>query len=199
MAHQAGREAQDGRLTAATEPSLPELAALLQQSALVHGVTVGSAESCTGGLIGHAITAIAGSSGYYRGGVVSYADDVKVSMLDVPLATIERHGAVSAQVAVAMAEGVRERVACDFGVAVTGVAGPDGGTESKPVGLTYIAVAGPPGHEVRRYVWDGDRAGNKDRSAAAALRLLLEALDHDAGPDSEGQPHDQQVQGHLAR
>ncbi len=199
MAHQAGREAQDGRLTAATEPSLPELAAHLQQSALLHGITVGSAESCTGGLIGHAITTIPGSSGYYRGGVVSYADDVKVSMLDVPLASIERHGAVSAQVAVAMAEGVRERVGSDFGVAVTGVAGPDGGTESKPVGLTYIAVAGPSGHEVRRHVWDGDRASNNEHSAAAALGLLCEVLGHDASSGDERQPDEGPAQGHLAR
>ncbi len=201
MADQAGREAQVGGLTAATDPSLPDLAARSQQLALARGVTVGSAESCTGGLIGHAITTIPGSSGYYRGGVVSYADDVKVRLLEVPLATIERHGAVSAQVAVAMAEGVRERVVCDYGVAATGVAGPDGGTESKPVGLTYVAVAGPWGHEVRRFVWDGDRAGNKERSAAAALRLLLEALAHEEDPAQAPHVQDQapRVQGHLAR
>ncbi len=176
MAHHAGREAQDDRLTPAPEPSLPELAARLQALALDRGISIATAESCTGGLIGHAITTIAGSSGYYRGGIVSYADDVKVTVLDVPRPTIVHHGAVSAQVAVAMAEGARRHVACDYGVAVTGVAGPSGGSEAKPVGLTYVATAGPDGQQVRRYVWDGDRAANKERSAAAALRLLLEVL-----------------------
>ncbi len=179
MAHQAGREAQAGRLTAATEPAIEELVTLLQQVALAHGLSVGTAESCTGGLIGHTITAVAGSSGYYRGGVISYSDAVKASVLGVPPLTIERHGAVSAQVAVAMAEGVRRVVDCDYGLAVTGVAGPDGGSAAKPVGLTYVATAGPVGHEVRRHLWDGDRAANKARSAAAALGLLLEVLARD--------------------
>jgi nicotinamide-nucleotide amidase len=108
--------------------------------------------------------------------VISYADEVKTAALGVPPEAIERHGAVSAQVAVAMAEGVRECVGCDYGVAVTGVAGPEGGTEAKPVGLTYVATAGPHGDEVRRYAWDGDRSTNKEHSAAAALRMLLAAL-----------------------
>ncbi len=176
MAHQAGREAEDHRLSTPDDTTLPELAARLQRSAIERDTSVGTAESCTGGLIGHSITAIAGSSAYYRGGVVSYADEVKTAVLDVPAATIERHGAVSAQVAVAMAEGVRHRIGCAYGVAVTGVAGPDGGTAAKPVGLTYVAVAGPAGHEVRRHVWDGDRAANKEHSAAAALLLLLDVL-----------------------
>jgi PncC family amidohydrolase len=180
MAHQAGREAQDARLSAPAEPSLEELAARLQQVALARGITVATAESCTGGLVGHAITMVAGSSGYYRGGVVGYADEVKVAVLFVPAAAIERHGAVSAQVAVAMAEGVRRLVGCDYGVAVTGVAGPDGGSDAKPVGLTYVAAAGPDGHEVRRHSWDGDRTGNKERSAGAALQLLCEVLTADA-------------------
>ena len=117
-----------------------------------------------------------GSSRFYRGGVVSYADEVKSGLLDVPRSALEHHGAVSAQVAVAMAEGVRGRTGSDYGVAVTGVAGPDGGSEAKPVGLTYVATAGPDGHRVRRHLWSGDRAANKVSSAAAALRLLLEVL-----------------------
>ncbi len=84
MAHQAGREAQDGRLSAPASASLEEMAARLQQIAVAQGISVGTAESCTGGLVGHAITMLAGSSGYYRGGVVSYADEVKVSVLGVP-------------------------------------------------------------------------------------------------------------------
>jgi PncC family amidohydrolase len=161
---------------------LPELATRLQELAIERRVTVGTAESCTGGLVGHAITANPGSSDYYRGGVISYADEVKSSLLDVPPEAIERHGAVSAQVAVAMAEGARRRVGCDYGVAVTGVAGPDGGSAAKPVGLTYVAAAGPDGDQVRRFVWDGDRAANKERSAAAALRLLIETI---GGTDPE--------------
>lgn len=181
MAYQAGRAAED-HLLSSPEVRLPELTADLQHIALARHVTIATAESCTGGLVGHSITANAGSSAYYRGGVVSYADEVKIDLLGVPAATVERHGAVSAQVAVAMAEGVRTRVGADVGVAVTGVAGPDGGSDAKPVGLTYVAVAGPAGHQVRRHVWDGDRADNKIRSAAAAVELLVAVL---AGSDSE--------------
>ena len=157
--------------------SLSALAAQLQALALTRGVTVGTAESCTGGLIGHSLTAVAGSSDYYLGGVVSYSNELKRRLLGVSETALERHGAVSAQVAVAMAEGARGRLACDYAVSVTGVAGPGGGTEAKPVGLTYVAVAGPDGHEVRRHTWSGDRAANKERSASAALELLLAAIE----------------------
>lgn len=152
------------------------LATRLQALALARGVTVSTAESCTGGLIGHALTAIAGSSDYYLGGIVSYSDALKVQLLGVPASTLERHGAVSAQVAVAMAEGARERLGSDYAVSVTGVAGPGGGTDAKPVGLTYVAAAGPDGHEVRRHTWSGDRAANKERSAMAALESLLDLM-----------------------
>jgi nicotinamide-nucleotide amidase len=138
---------------------------------------VGTAESCTGGLVGHAITAVPGSSAYYLGGVVSYADDVKTGLLEVPRTTLEGHGAVSAQTAVAMAEGLRRRLGCDYAVAVTGVAGPDGGSDAKPVGLAYVAVASSHGHAVQRHVWEGDRAANKEQSAAAALTMLITTLE----------------------
>jgi nicotinamide-nucleotide amidase len=108
--------------------------------------------------------------------VISYSNELKVRLLGVPEPTLGRHGAVSAQVAVAMADGARTRAGSDYAVAVTGVAGPGGGTGAKPVGLTYVAVAGPAGHEVRRHQWEGDRAANKEQSAAAALELLLEVL-----------------------
>jgi len=156
---------------------LASLSARLQALALERGLVVGTAESCTGGLIGHALTTIPGSSHYYRGGVVSYSDAIKVEMLDVPATAIERHGAVSAQVAVAMAEGARRRLSCDYAVSVTGVAGPDGGSDAKPVGLTYVAAAGPVDHIVQRHVWDGDRAANKERSAAAAVELLIALIE----------------------
>jgi PncC family amidohydrolase len=158
---------------------MPRLAARLQDLAIERGLTVGTAESCTGGLVGHCITAIPGSSAYYLGGVISYADEVKAGLLGVPADLLIRHGAVSAQVAVAMAEGIRERLGCDLAVAVTGVAGPDGGTEAKPVGLTYVATAGRHGSDVRRQVWTGDRAANKAQSAALALELLIAACASD--------------------
>lgn len=156
---------------------LASLAARLQELALERGFSVGTAESCTGGLIGHSLTAIPGSSAYFVGGVVSYSDALKVDLLGVPAEAIERHGAVSAQVAVAMVDGARARLGCDYAVSVTGVAGPDGGTPAKPVGLTYVAAAGPLGHRVVRHLWDGGRTANKERSAAAAMELLLALIE----------------------
>jgi PncC family amidohydrolase len=141
------------------------------------GATLATAESCTGGLVAHLITEIPGSSGYFVGGAVTYSNEVKAALVDVPEALLATYGAVSAQVAVAMAEGVRRRLGVDLGVAVTGIAGPDGGTAEKPVGLTYIAVADAAGHEVRRFHWDADRSANKRESAAAALSLAAERLE----------------------
>jgi nicotinamide-nucleotide amidase len=158
----------------ATPADLIALAERLQGVCVGARLTVASAESCTGGLVGHAITEIPGSSAYYVGGVVSYADDAKRDLLGVPPDVLAAHGAVSAQVARAMATGVRERLRASLGVSVTGIAGPDGGTPDKPVGLTYVAVADDVGVDVRRFVWSGDRAANKAASARAALELLLE-------------------------
>jgi PncC family amidohydrolase len=140
------------------------------------GLKLAVAESCTGGLVGHLLTEIAGSSDVFVGGVISYGDAVKSALLDVPQETLERHGAVSAQVAVAMAEGARRRLGADIALGVTGIAGPSGGTAAKPVGLTYVAVADPAGHDVRRHQWQGDRSANKLASAQAALELALERL-----------------------
>ncbi len=157
-----------------TDP-LVELAERLQAHCVGRGLTVATAESCTGGLVAHLLTEVPGSSGYLRGGIVAYADDVKRGQLAVPAEVLEAHGAVSAQVAIAMAEGARDRLGATLAVAVTGVAGPQGGSPAKPVGLVYVAVAGgeePP--EVRRFLWPGDRAGNKRASAEAAITMLLE-------------------------
>ena len=158
-----------------TDP-LVELAGRLQERCLARGLTLATAESCTGGLVAHLVTEVPGSSGYLRGGIVAYSNEVKERELGVPAAVLAAHGAVSAQVAVAMADGVRDRLGTDLGVGVTGVAGPDGGTEAKPVGLVYIAVAAPGASTVRRFQWAGDRAANKLDSARAALELLLEAV-----------------------
>jgi PncC family amidohydrolase len=164
----------------AGELELSNLVALgerIQQICLRRSLTVASAESCTGGLVGYALTEVAGSSGYYLGGVISYGNDAKREQLGVPATTLEMHGAVSAQTAVAMAEGARQRFAADFAVAVTGVAGPGGGTDAKPVGLVYMAVADAEGHAVQRQLRHGDRHANRLESARACLELLLERLE----------------------
>jgi len=143
---------------------------------VARGWTLASAESCTGGLVGHLLTEIAGSSDYYVGGLISYSDALKQAELGVPGATLARHGAVSAQACVAMAEGARQRYHATLAVAVTGIAGPGGGSARKPVGLTYVAVADESGDDVRRHQWAGDRHANKLASAQACLELLLERL-----------------------
>ena len=152
---------------------LTALVERLQGLCLERGIWLATAESCTGGLVAHLITGVPGSSGYFRGGVVSYADDVKRLLLDVGEEVLAAHGAVSAQVARAMAIGVRGRLAVDVAVSVTGVAGPGGGSVAKPVGLTYVAVVDTAGVDVRRFIWSGDRAANKEASARAAIELLL--------------------------
>jgi nicotinamide-nucleotide amidase len=154
--------------------ALVELAERLQGLCLGRGLTVSVAESCTGGLIAATITEIPGSSGYFLGGVVSYADSAKAAFLGVPDATLAAHGAVSAQVAKAMASGARARFGSTLAVSVTGVSGPDGGTESKPVGLTYVGMADGDGAEVRRFAFAGDRSGNREAAAGAALEWLVE-------------------------
>ena len=160
-------------------PTDEELLGLAQQvgaTCRATGITLGTAESCTGGLVAHLVTEVPGSSAYFRGGFVTYANEAKTDLVAVPEAVLASHGAVSAQVAVAMAKGARERLGVDLALAVTGVAGPDGGTEAKPVGLTYVAVVDATGDDVRRFQWDTDRGGNKRASAAAALALVLERL-----------------------
>ncbi len=152
------------------------LAARLQAACLRAGAHLATVESCTGGLVGHAITSIPGSSGYYLGGLITYADHVKQDLAGVPPEVLAAHGAVSAQVAIAMAEGARARLGADIAVSVTGVAGPDGGSEAKPVGLTYVGVADARGTDVRRHSWTGDRAANQLESAVAALQLALERV-----------------------
>jgi PncC family amidohydrolase len=154
--------------------SLVGLAERLQGICLGRSVTVAAAESCTGGLIAEAITSVPGSSGYFLGGVVSYADSAKIGLLAVPAPVIQAHGAVSAQAARAMAVAARERFGASLAVSVTGIAGPGGGTPAKPVGLTYVGLADEAGVEVRRFVWTGDRSSNRDESAAAALTWLIE-------------------------
>jgi PncC family amidohydrolase len=141
------------------------------------GWTIGVGESCTGGLLGHIITNIPGSSVYFKGGVIAYANDVKRDLLGVAPETLETYGAVSEQSAVEMAIGARTNTGADVGVSITGIAGPDGGTEAKPVGLTWIGVSTVAEDRAERYIWEGDRDTIKERSAHAALELVNQILE----------------------
>jgi PncC family amidohydrolase len=169
-------------------PPDPEIYALAEQvgerlRTLRTSIVV--AESCTGGLLGAALTDVPGSSAYFLGGVISYADQVKRDQLGVSEATLRRYGAVSEQTAAAMASGVRQLLHADIGVSITGVAGPEA-EGSKPVGLTFIGIEAPTlpsSSEVgkvltQRFQWTGDRWDNRRRSVVAALELLVQALGH---------------------
>jgi PncC family amidohydrolase len=138
------------------------------------GWTVAVAESCTGGLLGAALTAVAGSSRYVRGGVIAYDNTVKTQLLGVDAGLLDSHGAVSEEVATAMAHGARRRLEADVGVGITGVAGPGTEEGGKPAGLVYITVVSPTGERVVRLADDLGREGNRAVAVAAALRLLVE-------------------------
>ncbi len=140
------------------------------------GRKVATAESCTGGLVGSMLTAVAGSSEYYVGGIISYANEVKVAQLGVRQETLVAHGAVSRACVEEMATGARERLAATYGVAVSGVAGPGGGSAEKPVGTVHIAVSGPSGTESRALFWPGEREDIRRISAVTALHMLLRAV-----------------------
>ena len=140
------------------------------------GLTLAVAESCTGGLLGARLSERPGSSDYFLGGVISYANEIKMELLDVPAGMLAQYGAVSEQVAGAMAEGARAATGAAFALAVSGVAGPDGGTADKPVGLVYVACGGPRRTKVVRGLYPGDRASVRDFSVSAALHLLRREL-----------------------
>jgi len=134
------------------------------------------AESCTGGLVGHLITNVSGSSQYFLGGVMVYSDDVKMKLLGVRQLTLEKHGAVSRETVLEMASGVRRALAADIGAAVSGIAGPGGGTPEKPVGLTWIGLSAPGLEAAWSFTWPGDRLAVKEQSAEQVLRLLVDYL-----------------------
>jgi nicotinamide-nucleotide amidase len=140
------------------------------------GLTLGTAESCTGGLVAARLTSVPGASDVFLGGIVSYANDVKRDALGVPDAVLRSHGAVSAQAAAAMAVGARERLGVGVAVAVTGVAGPGGGTPEKPVGLVHLQAAGPDGTLAQELNVPGDREAIRARAAAIALHLVRRLL-----------------------
>jgi PncC family amidohydrolase len=142
-----------------------------------HGLRLAIAESCTGGLIGHRITNVPGSSTYYMGSVTAYAYEAKVRLLGVTWATLEKHGAVSAETVSEMALGVRRALAADMGIAVSGIAGPGGGTPEKPVGLVWMAVSASAGIWTRQLNLKGDRLKVKELAAEEALKLGIDYLD----------------------
>ncbi|HMD52341.1 MAG TPA: competence/damage-inducible protein A [Solirubrobacteraceae bacterium] len=154
-----------------------QVAALLRGTPSRPARTVATAESCTGGLLAGRLTDLAGASEYVKGGIVAYSNDVKVSQAGVPERLIERHGAVSAEVARSLADGARTRLGADFGVGVTGVAGPGGGSEEKPVGLVWLSVTRDAREPLTRSInLPGSRADIRDRATTVAIHLLRRAL-----------------------
>jgi len=140
------------------------------------GRTIAVAESCTGGLVAHRLTNVSGSSAYFERGVVAYSNVAKTELLGVPQELLMRHGAVSAEVAIAMAEGVRRVAKTDLGLSTTGIAGPTGGTATKPVGLVYIGLSDGTRSVCKRCLFPFDRLRNKERAAAAALDMVRRYL-----------------------
>lgn len=141
-----------------------------------HNCTLSAAESCTGGLISALITSVSGCSEYYMGSVTSYANSVKQNVLGVPQEIIEKHGAVSSECVAAMADGVRRITSTDYAVATSGIAGPGGGSEEKPVGTVWIGVSSEKGTETYRLRFNSDRKRNIERFASSALHILLKKL-----------------------
>ncbi len=145
------------------------------------GLRLGLAESCTGGLVGHRLTNVPGSSTYYMGSVTAYAYEAKVRLLGVSWTTLEQRGAVSAETVTEMALGCRRALAADIGIAISGIAGPGGGTPEKPVGTVWMALSAADGIWTRKFNFAGDRLAVKEQAAEAALALGIEYLDGELG------------------
>lgn len=142
----------------------------------MRGIRLATAESCTGGLLGHRLTNVPGSSEYYLGGVTAYAYEAKVRLLGVRWESLEKYGAVSREVALEMAHGIGQALGADIALSITGIAGPGGGMPDKPVGLTWIAISAVSIAEAWRFVFQGNRLENKEQSAQAAMKLLVDYL-----------------------
>ena len=149
------------------------LAEKLGQALLRARLTLACAESCTGGLLSGALTEVSGSSGWFRGGVVAYHNDLKMSLLGVPEELIRTYGAVSEPVVLAMAHGARERLGADLAMSVSGIAGPTGGTPDKPLGTVWLAWSGPHGEHARRFHFEGDRQDVRCQAVRQALQEIL--------------------------
>jgi PncC family amidohydrolase len=159
-----------------SKPSCNDLADNLGRALLRKNLTISTAESCTGGLIGAAITSVPGASAWFRGGIIAYDNAVKISHLDVAAQTIERYGAVSGETVHAMANGAARKFGTDCAIAVSGIAGPEGGSAEKPVGLAYIGVyCNGKTHVVKR-VFSGDRESVRAQAAETGMRILLKML-----------------------
>ncbi|HZI82663.1 MAG TPA: CinA family protein [Casimicrobiaceae bacterium] len=158
------------------DEALVALAGAVGRAALAGGARIATAESCTGGMIAAAITAVAGSSDWFECGFVTYSNDAKMRDLGVPAAALKRFGAVSPEVAHAMAEGARRVSGAGWAVAVTGIAGPAGGSPEKPVGTVCLAWSGAAGTESSRILIPGDRAAIRRESVRVALQGLLDRL-----------------------
>ncbi|MFT3848333.1 MAG: CinA family protein [Propionivibrio sp.] len=156
------------------QTTLEALAAEVGALLLVNGQRLATAESCTGGWVAQCLTAIAGSSEWFERGFVTYSNEAKQEMLGVDSATLERHGAVSVATAQAMAEGAQRRSRADWAVAITGIAGPSGGSPEKPVGMVCFGWAGPDGVDTDTRYFAGDRAQVRAQSVAHALRGILQ-------------------------
>lgn len=147
------------------------------------GLRLGLAESCTGGLVGHRLTNVPGSSTYYMGSVTAYAYEAKVRLLGVKWSTLEKFGAVSAETVTEMALGSRRALAADIGIAISGIAGPGGGTPEKPVGTVWMALSAADGTWTRKFHFEGDRLAVKEQAAEAALALGIEYLEQEDKQD----------------
>ncbi len=141
------------------------------------GLTLASAESCTGGLVSHRITNVSGSSEFFPGGLVTYSYESKAKLLEVPWEILNGHGAVSEATVLAMARGARRLFGTDISVSVSGIAGPTGGTAEKPVGTIWIGLSANDGEWARHFVWEGDRERNKLQSSEAALQFVIDYLE----------------------
>jgi len=166
------------------DPSASELGVLLGRE----GLTVAVAESCTAGLLGALITDRPGSSAYFVGGVIAYSDEVKRDELSVPTALLSHHGAVSREVALAMASGARQRFGTSLAASITCIAGPAAEGTAKPIGLTYIAVDSEWGSRCEEYTFTGDRWSNRRQAAAQALRLLIDEVRASSGRQNTRRP-----------
>ena len=149
------------------------------------GLKLATAESCTGGLIGHRLTNIPGSSDYYLGGVVAYAYEAKVALLGVSWETLHAHGAVSRETVLEMSRGARQALSADLAVSVSGIAGPGGGLPGKPVGTTWLGLSAEDGEWARVFCFPGEREQNKASSAEAALKLILDYLNGSRALDAD--------------
>ena len=150
---------------------------LLREYMHARGLTLATAESCTGGLVSDRITNISGSSEYFPGGIVAYSYEAKASLLGVSWDTLNLHGAVSEETVLEMARGARKLFNADIGISVSGIAGPTGGTPEKPVGTTWFGLVTDTGEWARHFIWDGDRLHNKHLSSEAAIQFVVDYLE----------------------